>query len=193
MNKRFNIILGSIIIIFILLTVVSIKDKNNGYIRDINYSIEEKNITKLKKQIKGKDLNQVHKGIYCEHEVEGPCYSPLQTACMLNDYKIVKLLVENGADVNYMDTIGDAKQTPLIHTIDTTYNNIKIETQLQIVKYLLKNGADKNIKDSRGNIALDYTEKLLSHYDYDKKEYIENKNITLKEKQIKQEIISLLS
>ena len=91
-----------------------------------------------------------------------------------------------------METIGDAEQTPLIHTIDTMYD-VNIESQLKIVKYLLNKGADKSIKDNRGNNALYYTKKLLSKYDFDKWEYVEKENVTPKEKQIKKEIIELLS
>lgn len=196
MNKRFYIVLTFIIIIFLFLLVFSIQvikqDKNNHYIKNINLAIEDKNIKKLKKIIKNKDLNQIYKGADCEIELEMPCHSPLQLACSHGEYEIVKLLVENGADVNYMETIGDAKQTPLIHTIDTIYD-VNIESQLKIVKYLLNKGADKSIKDNRGNNALYYTKKLLSKYDFDARKYIEKENVTPKEKQIKKEIIELLS
>lgn len=196
MNKRFYIVLTIIIIIFSSLLVFFVQvikqDKNNHYIKNINLAIEDKNITKIKKLIKNKNLNQIYKGADCEIELERPCHSPLQLACSYGEYEIVKLLVENGADVNYMETIGDAEQTPLIHTIDTMYD-VNIESQLKIVKYLLNNGADKSIKDNRGNNALYYTKKLLSKYDYDKWEYVEKENVTPKEKQIKKEIIELLS
>ena len=196
MNKRFYIVLTIIIIIFLSLLVFFIQvikqDKNNHYIKNINLAIEDKNITKIKKLIKNKNLNQIYRGADCEIEIETTCHSPLQLACSYGEYEIVKLLVENGADVNYMETIGDAEQTPLIHTIDTMYD-VNIESQLKIVKYLLNNGADKSIKDNRGNNALYYTKKLLSKYDYDKWEYVEKENVTPKEKQIKKEIIELLS
>ena len=170
MKKRFYVVLTFIIIIFLFLLVVFIHvikqgDINNQYIQNINLVIEDKNITKLRKLIKNKNLNQIYKGSECEYELERPCYSPLQLACSYSEYEIVKLLVENGADVNYMETIGDAKQTPLIHTIDTIYD-VNIESQLKIVKYLLKNGTDKSIKDNRGNNALYYTKKLLSRYNW---------------------------
>ena len=196
MNKRFYIVLTIIIIIFLSLLVFFIQvikqDKNNHYIKNINLAIEDKNITKIKKLIKNKNLNQIYRGADCEIEIETPCHSPLQLACSYGEYEIVKLLVENGADVNYMETIGDAEQTPLIHTIDTMYD-VNIESQLKIIKYLLNNGADKSIKDNRGNNALYYTKKLLSKYDYDKWEYVEKENVTPKEKQIKKEIIELFS
>lgn len=55
--------------------------------------------------------------------------SPLMSACSNGNGEMVKLLVENGADVNLSD--GD-KDTPLMYSID----------DIEIFKYLLKKGAN---------------------------------------------------
>jgi len=74
------------------------------------------------------------------------CLSPLQTGCSIGNYEIVKLLVENGANVNYQDKY--IKSTPLI---DAVNSDEKI-----IVNYLIEHGADKTKKDKSGKTALDY-------------------------------------
>lgn len=65
------------------------------------------------------------------------------------DFSAVSLLIENGADVN--------QKTPLIgfvkQTIYTTMED-EIEELIKIIKLLIENGADVNIPDNRGNTAL---------------------------------------
>jgi len=56
----------------------------------------------------------------------------------------VKLLVENGANLNAQDSVGN---TPLIAAI--------ILNQFEIAFYLLDSGADKSLKNNFGNTALD--------------------------------------
>ncbi|OUM65003.1 hypothetical protein PIROE2DRAFT_60299 [Piromyces sp. E2] len=57
--------------------------------------------------------------------------------------KIIKYLIDNGADVNKKNKHGD---TPLIKAIRTWKNDI--------VKYLIENGADVNKVDKEGNSPL---------------------------------------
>ena len=71
--------------------------------------------------------------------------TPLHWATMLSaDFKVIKTLVKNGADVNARDMIG---QTPL-------HNSLSGGVDLH--KLLISLGADKNIKDETGETALDY-------------------------------------
>ncbi len=111
-------------------------------------------------------------------------YTPLQIAVKNNNIEMVKLLLENHADVNLKDINGC---TPLHWAVEC--NNIEIvklfiengaginaqdETlattlylsiytkNIEMVKLLLENGADPNIKDVGGFIPLDV---VLKKYD----------------------------
>lgn len=72
-------------------------------------------------------------------------YSPLSAACMAGNYEIVRLLCENGADVNYENQIG---QTPLrfcfsrMTETSNIYENKNI--CIKIAEVLLQFGADIN-------------------------------------------------
>lgn len=70
--------------------------------------------------------------------------SPLEMAVMTGQLEVVKYLVENGADINYIieEEDGEMYYTAL-HV--AAYN-----TSCEILKYLLENGGDTNIKDSKG-------------------------------------------
>jgi len=95
--------------------------------------------------------------------------SPLTFLCMLCEIKLVKLLIQKGADVNVVDNNG---HTPLIVVIIShlVYHQIKTEifisdekkyqenvetNQKNIIELLIKNGADINIKVKNLSI-LDY-------------------------------------
>ncbi len=66
--------------------------------------------------------------------------SPLMSACQNGYYEIVKLLVENGVDVNWAD---DGKNTALLAAID-----------LKTIKYLISKGADIKTKNIDGRTLL---------------------------------------
>jgi len=59
--------------------------------------------------------------------------TPLMVACETNHLEIVKLLLENGADLHYVDKYG---RNALLRAIDFT--------NVDIIKYLLEKGADIN-------------------------------------------------
>ena len=61
--------------------------------------------------------------------------TPLQAACHKGNLEMVKLLVENGADVNY--TTGSTRISALMWAVQSESSD-----NLKIVKYLIKNGAD---------------------------------------------------
>lgn len=81
-----------------------------------------------------------------------------------NSYKesseFVKLLIESGADINYIDSSG---MTPLIYILQ----NYKYIIPLNYVRTLIENGANLNIKDNYDNTALMYYIRG-SHYSTDK-------------------------
>ncbi len=76
--------------------------------------------------------------------------SALASAVMKGNVKVVKYLVEHGANVNTVDLFGN--------TILINLCNLKNE-QYEIAKYLIKKGADIRIKNHRNLTALDYAKK----------------------------------
>ena len=70
-------------------------------------------------------------------------YAPLTVAVTSGNMKIVKLLVDNGANVNTQDLLG---RTPLHYTCDHNY--------LEIAKFLIKHGANINLTDNHLNQPL---------------------------------------
>ena len=72
-------------------------------------------------------------------------YTPLCAACMAGNYEIVQLLAENGADVNYENSMG---QTPLLYCFSrmTETNNVYENKNIciKIAEILLQFGADIN-------------------------------------------------
>jgi ankyrin repeat protein len=75
--------------------------------------------------------------------------APLHGASRTNRVEVVKILIENKADVNLPTTSG--KETPLHYA--AKYNNP------DVVKLLLTNNADKNIKDASGLTPYDAAKK----------------------------------
>lgn len=68
-------------------------------------------------------------------------------AIFRNNIRLVKLLLENGANVNYVNALGN---TPLL-LLCKNYNN------LEMLKLLLEYGADLSIKDEKGYDSRLYT------------------------------------
>lgn len=90
-------------------------------------------------------------------------FYPLQEACSWENYDMVKLLIENGADVNLSYKGIESAAPPLILAIQTQIkkpwmneNPPSRETTIDIIRLLIEHGADKSIKDSHGKTAYDY-------------------------------------
>ena len=75
---------------------------------------------------------------------EKPDRTALHRAVAKGDEEEIQLLIDNGADINAKDRIG---QTPLHHAV--------LFNRLNILDLLLKNKADIEIKDNNGNTAKD--------------------------------------
>ena len=72
--------------------------------------------------------------------------TPLIEAVYERHKDVVKLLLDNGADVNILDDIGS---TAIFHSYD-----------VDITKMLIEHGADINAKDKFGRTALYYAREL---------------------------------
>ena len=98
---------------------------------------------RYKEDSKG-NLISVDKNDIVKQDING--VTPLNYASYnIINYKVVKLLIDSGADVNDKDRIGN---TPLI--------NACIIGDIEIVKLLLDNGADVNAENKWYNTPLTY-------------------------------------
>lgn len=84
-------------------------------------------------------------------------YTPLCAACMAGNYEIVKLLSENGAEINHSNSIG---QTPLLFCFSrmTETNNIYENKNIciKIAEILLSFGADINHYHHGKTLLMDF-------------------------------------
>uniref|UniRef100_A0A3B1KCC2 Ankyrin repeat domain-containing protein 34C-like n=1 Tax=Astyanax mexicanus TaxID=7994 RepID=A0A3B1KCC2_ASTMX len=85
-----------------------------------------------------------------EYLVDG---SPLITAAQLGKLRLVRLLVEGGAQVNERNQRGE---TPLLATCRAMRGDQSGSTMLRLIRFLIKNQADPNIQDKAGRTALMY-------------------------------------
>lgn len=79
--------------------------------------------------------------------------SPLLTAAHLGKLRLVRLLVEGGAQVNERNQRGE---TPLLAACRALRGEQSGTTALRVIQFLLNNHADPNIQDKTGRTALMY-------------------------------------
>lgn len=106
--------------------------------------------TPLHDAIRAKNLNEV-KLLTNENNINiknNLGHTPLHLAVMMNEYKIVKFLIKNGANIDTIDTFGDSA---LIDSVRNRKDNIS--------KLLICNNANTNIKDKYQLEALNYAKK----------------------------------
>lgn len=106
----------------------------------------------------------------------------LHIACRNQNLKIIKLLVENGADVNFIDNNG---RTALFDAINAKNAN------KEIIRYLIANGADIHKEDNNGISPLSFAEsnkislvKVLTEHEKIKPSETPLSNITNNEQSI---------
>ncbi|XP_072524497.1 uncharacterized protein [Salminus brasiliensis] len=85
-----------------------------------------------------------------EYLVDG---SPLITAAQLGKLRLVRLLVEGGAQVNERNQRGE---TPLLAACRAMRGDQSGSTMLRLIRFLIKNQADPNVQDKAGRTALMY-------------------------------------
>jgi hypothetical protein len=71
-------------------------------------------------------------------------YSPLILACYRGNNEVAKMLIENGADINYKSALG----SPLMACV--------VKNNNEIAKILISKGANVNITDANGMTAILY-------------------------------------
>lgn len=117
---------------------------------------EHKNINTIQHLIKqGADVN-----FSCPYDKD-EYRTKLHSAAKNGSIELVKLLIENGANVNARDKYGE---TPLHHSIyhsvlDETQSNNNVSKE-EIVKLLIENGADVNAKNNNEKTPLHYAESV---------------------------------
>lgn len=97
---------------------------------------------------KTRNINQ-SSTIYSYSELVFSGDIPLHLACKLQNLKIVKLLIDNGADTNSLEEDG---KTTLFNAIEAKKAN------KDIIRYLIKNGADIHKEDNSGISPLSFAE-----------------------------------
>lgn len=71
------------------------------------------------------------------------------SAIFCDDEKVVGLLIENGSDINFSNSLG----TPLLHLVNIPAGNFR-EAEAKILKILIENKADLNVQDEYVGNAL---------------------------------------
>ena len=100
-------------------------------------AIENNDIDKLESILKFASPNCVTGTVVKSTLSQKFRYTPLGVACEEGNFEMVKILIENGADVNYVPINTMASPLGLSAKSDSVDN-------LRIVKFLLENGADVN-------------------------------------------------
>ena len=156
MKKRYLVlIIVASLLIMAALTFWVMTIRNAILLKEIEKAIESNDLAAAEKILdKGVNLNRPLTSAIDRFLSESYSSSPLKTACWDGSIEMVRLLVENGADVNY--TIENVTpNSPLMCAMRN-----KTEDQLDIIKYLLESGADPNYSDGR---MMSVFNSLISH------------------------------
>lgn len=147
----------------------------NVYIKNINDAIYDNDLSKVKKLLDGKNLNQVYVNEKCDDgenwEEAYDCLPPLSVAVRIGRYEIAEYLIKNGADVNYSDIY--TNYTPLLFALEDTPQ----DNQYKMLQLLLTHNASINVKNHFGNTPLEI---IASEYITDSKEGKEKEKLNFK-------------
>ena len=151
----------------------------NMDIYNINKAIEEGNIDKVIKLIKETNLNALPlkelskeernkmleikevetDGDYADYEIDYYNYSPLVAAIREKRYDIVELLIENGANVNFLNNNKTYENSAIFTTISafiSERNLNNMDTYIAIMELLIKKGAIINANTDLASNPLVY-------------------------------------
>ncbi|WP_347292251.1 ankyrin repeat domain-containing protein, partial [uncultured Brachyspira sp.] len=96
-----------------------------------------------------------------EHSPDDYDYTPLMIAAAINDYDMVKFLVEKGADVNAKTHFEySSVVTPLLLSLDYEHIESRYDENSSVAEYLINNGADINVTNEDGETPLMYASKV---------------------------------
>ncbi|MBR3229742.1 MAG: hypothetical protein IKF91_02830 [Bacilli bacterium] len=148
----------------------------NSNIYQLNLAIEDENEQEIKKMIKKINLNKLpffyEQNVIEETKEQYMNISPLSTACWMGNYKIVHLLIENGADVNYRGN--SYNYYPIEHAL--IYYGMT-EDRYKIAKLLLEKGSKINVQSSNQNLLVSF---LMTNYIENDKLYSKQAKLCLK-------------
>ncbi|MBR3199569.1 MAG: hypothetical protein IKG27_06115 [Bacilli bacterium] len=132
----------------------------NSNIYRLNLAIEDENEQEIKKMIKTINLNKLpffyERNVIEETKEQYMNISPLSTACWMGNYKIVQMLIENGADVNYRGN--SYNYYPIEHAL--IYYGMT-EDRYKIAKLLIEKGSKINVRSSNQNLLVSF---LMANY-----------------------------
>ena len=158
------------IIFIIFIAVITIRNifsfwNNVLYANRLVVAIREDDINKVKKMLSehGRNINsKVIRSDSFAKFAESNNPTPLFEACSSGNFEIIKLLVEAGADVNFIEPT--RKWTPIGAAL--SYRNVD---RIKIANYLMDNGAD--VTDEIASILVGYRngskETLKEQEEYD--------------------------
>jgi len=140
MKKKYLVMLVLVILIGGIMAIGINYYFNQYYAQRLINAIDnndEKKVEELLKAYGNVNSSNVKSRIYAA-VAEMYYYTPLQEACQKGNIHIVKMLLNNGADVNYVQG-HIAPYSPLIMAISSGE-----DSNLEIVKLLIEKGADVN-------------------------------------------------
>lgn len=122
--------------------------------------IQSKDVKAFEEAIKNKDLKTIAKilkdkpSIVNEKDTQGKLFLNLAIEI---DNKVAILLIESGADVNKLDTLGFTPIYNAIKSIDIflTYD-VSAEEIFQTFQTMITRGATLSVQDRRGNTPINY-------------------------------------
>lgn len=181
--KQYKVIFVAISLIIGIAIILGVLYYNNQfYAQRVLNAIEQEDITQLKKLMESPLGNLDAKPTLWIFEVLGERNepTPLQAACKAGNPEIVKILLENGANVNYTHWDKSRNQgSPLTNAAGSLSDK-----RLQVIKLLVEHGADVNYQDATGNDVLSCA--LYASFErYDTIEiieYLEQKGINIYKK-----------
>lgn len=96
---------------------------------------------------------------YINEKEKAHGWTPLIVAAYFNSFKVLKYLIENGADINGANNNGT---TVIMYAKDGSI----LTGEFQTLDFLLENGADPNIQDYNGKDLFDYIDDSMSVWNH---------------------------